>query len=221
VTKDGTSMAAPHVAGVVALMLHKNPNLTRLQIRDLLMNNTSPKGDSSADQDLGWGSGRLDAKKVMDKVTQVNAPVPRVIEAEVEDPFATLHAQVLATDRGPQFQRLFDRYAQEVWELVQHNKRVATIWHRCYGPIWVRLALRAAHAPDLIVPAAVEGLSLAEGARRFATALARYGSPELRRDLLALAPDIGRIQGGVSLSALIDELGNRVSPAPQIEAASA
>ncbi len=221
VTKDGTSMAAPHVAGVVALMLHKNPSLTRIQIRDLLTANTNPKGDSSADQDLGWGSGRLDAKKVVDQVTQVNAPVPRVIEAEVEDPFAALHEWVLATDRGPHYQRLFDRYAQEVWSLIQNNRRVATIWHRCYGPIWVRLALRAAHAPGLIVPAEVEELPLQEGARRFAAALTRYGSPELRRDLLALAPDIGRIKGGVSLSELIDDLGNRVSEMPQAEAAPA
>jgi hypothetical protein len=203
------------------LMLHKNPNLTRTDIRNLLMANTNPKGDSSADQDLGWGNGRLDAKKVMDKVTQVNPPVPRTIEAEVPDPLAALHHHVLATDRGPQFQRLFDRYAQEVWSLIQNNRRVATIWHRCYGPIWVRLALRAAHAPDLIVPSDVEGLPLHEGARRFAAALTRYGSPELRRDLLALAPDIGRIKGGVSLSKLIDDLGARVSQMPAAEAAPA
>ena len=127
----------------------------------------------------------------MDKVTQVNAPVTRT--ALADDPLTQLHQHVLATERGPQFQRLFDRYAKEVWTLIQNNRRVATVWHRCCGPIWVRLALRAAHAPDVEVPAAVDDLSLQEGARRFAAALARYGSPELRRDLLALAPDIGRV----------------------------
>jgi subtilisin family serine protease len=219
VDKNGTSMAAPHVAGVVALMLHKNPNLTRTEIRNLLTVNTSPKGDSSADEDLGWGGGRLDAKKVMDKVTQVNPPVTRT--ALADDPLTQLHERVLATERGPQLQRLFDRYANEVWTLIQNNRRVATVWHRCRGPIWVRLALRAVHAPDVEVPSAVEGLSLQEGARRFAAALVRYGSPELRRDLIALAPDIGRIKGGMSLSDLIDDLGNRVSQTPQAEAAPA
>jgi subtilisin family serine protease len=219
VDKNGTSMAAPHVAGVVALMLHKDPNLTHLAIRNLLIANTNPKGDSSADQDLGWGGGRLDAKKVMDKVTQVNAPVTRT--ALADDPLTQLHQRVLATERGPQLQRLFDRYANEVWTLIQNNRRVATVWHRCRGPIWVRLALRAAHAPDVEVPAAVDDLSLQEGARRFAAALARYGSPELRRDLLALAPDITRIKGGVSLSEIIDDLGNRVSQTPEADAAPA
>ena len=36
VDKSGTSMSAPHITGLVALMLHKNPNLTHTDIKNLL-----------------------------------------------------------------------------------------------------------------------------------------------------------------------------------------
>lgn len=49
---NGTSMAAPHVAGVVALMLSANPYLTDVQVRDIITGTAVPliNGWSSSDQ---------------------------------------------------------------------------------------------------------------------------------------------------------------------------
>jgi serine protease AprX len=42
VTASGTSFSAPHVAGVIALMLEVNPNLNPAQIRDILQRTATP-----------------------------------------------------------------------------------------------------------------------------------------------------------------------------------
>jgi subtilisin family serine protease len=42
--KDGTSMASPHVAGVVALMLSANPNLTSAQVRQIVTESAVSQG---------------------------------------------------------------------------------------------------------------------------------------------------------------------------------
>jgi subtilisin family serine protease len=41
-TISGTSMAAPHVAGAMALILAANPSFTSQQVRDALVNNATP-----------------------------------------------------------------------------------------------------------------------------------------------------------------------------------
>ena len=62
----GTSMAAPHVAGTVALMLDKNPALTRTQVKQILI-------DTAEDGGAGWrktfGYGKLRTKLAVDAVT--------------------------------------------------------------------------------------------------------------------------------------------------------
>lgn len=66
VAMSGTSMAAPYIAGTVALMLDANPDLTPAQVRANLTKTAGDWGKSGPDSD--WGAGRVktfDAVKVV------------------------------------------------------------------------------------------------------------------------------------------------------------
>jgi len=209
VSKSGTSMSAPHIAGVIALMLHKDPTLTHTQIKAALTANAAPKpSDSTSAEDLGWGSGKVDVKKTVDAETQINPPVPKLAVPQ-PDALDALHEQLLATERGAELAGLYDKHAGEVWGLINRNKRVATVWHRCRGPVWVRLALRSAYAPNMRVPLEANGLSLYEGIQRFGAILNRYASAAFRQDLERYASDFALVRDGMSLQEMIEAVGNR------------
>jgi subtilisin family serine protease len=52
---DGTSMASPHVAGVAALVLSANPDLTSQQVREILASTAEDLGAAGRDNLYGWG----------------------------------------------------------------------------------------------------------------------------------------------------------------------
>jgi serine protease len=60
---QGTSMATPHVSGVVALLLALDSSLTPTQIRHALESTAEDKGDFGRDNVYGWGL--MDAKAAL------------------------------------------------------------------------------------------------------------------------------------------------------------
>lgn len=59
---DGTSMAAPHVAGVAALVLSANKNLTPGQVRAILSSTAAPLGPNLENE---YGAGNIQADKAV------------------------------------------------------------------------------------------------------------------------------------------------------------
>ena len=58
---QGTSMACPFVAGLVALLLERDPKLDPDAVKDLLRTNSSIPGKAPGTWDLKWGYGLVDA----------------------------------------------------------------------------------------------------------------------------------------------------------------
>ena len=56
---EGTSMAAPHVSGVAALLLARNPNATSVQLRERITRTALPRSAEQCPRPCG--AGLLDA----------------------------------------------------------------------------------------------------------------------------------------------------------------
>jgi len=68
---SGTSMSSPHVAGVVALMLDKNPDLTVDEVKNGLYSTAITIGTGNFD-----GNGRVDAYAAVSSVSDGGGPYP-------------------------------------------------------------------------------------------------------------------------------------------------
>ncbi|MFJ7729594.1 S8 family serine peptidase [Neobacillus sp. NPDC097160] len=66
---SGTSMASPVVAGVAALVLSQNPDLTAKQVVDSLLYSADDLGPAGRDDDYGYGL--VNAKKAINYITPV------------------------------------------------------------------------------------------------------------------------------------------------------
>ena len=88
---QGTSMATPHVAGVVALMLAKNPNLTPDEVEARLKSSARPFPAACS----GCGAGIVDASAAIDAATG-STFTPTLNEAEANNTLGTANAVSLA-----------------------------------------------------------------------------------------------------------------------------
>jgi len=76
---SGTSMATPHVAGTVALMLQKNPFLTTVEIDSILQVTAVDLGPAGKDMD--FGAGRIDALNAVNATPPPGAPTVPIIRS--------------------------------------------------------------------------------------------------------------------------------------------
>jgi len=72
----GTSMSAPHVAGVVALMLSIDPQLTASRIKSILIDTATQDTFTGGVPNMSWGWGKVNALAAVETVTSSTTPEP-------------------------------------------------------------------------------------------------------------------------------------------------
>jgi len=101
---QGTSMATPHVAGVVALMLSVDPSLTPAQVKSYLQSSARafPAGSYCATSGIGLcGSGLLDAAGALSAISVAPPTVVITTPYQVVAPNATVSLAGSATAHPP------------------------------------------------------------------------------------------------------------------------
>jgi serine protease len=85
---QGTSMAAPHVAGVLALMKWANPALTGAQLENLIRSGAISEDLGDPGKDNSFGVGLINAKKAVDAaiaaIAAPGVPAPPVVAGKIE-----------------------------------------------------------------------------------------------------------------------------------------
>lgn len=81
----GTSFAAPHVAGVIALMLSVNPALDIESISDILVRTAVPISEQNPGNWQYLGAGKLDAGKAMDEIRKNNEIITEPTDTDIPD----------------------------------------------------------------------------------------------------------------------------------------
>ena len=76
---------------------------------------------------------------------------------------------------------IVNSHVVEVMQMIETNKKFATLWHRNHGPEVMKRLREAIPARNERIPTLIQGRSLVELATNILETLKRFGSPELAK----------------------------------------
>ncbi len=212
---NGTSMSAPHITGVVALMLQKNPSLGIDEIRTQLTGAARAPGHGGATPNNQWGHGKVDAQAAVAAVPApaggggggptITADMPKLTPGfrrlprrpplrpvgpltGLQPVLARLRETALSSEDGELCAALVSRHFSEARGLINTNRKLATLWHLGQGPLLLRHTLERVRYPLIERPDELSDPDYERRVMRFIAALGRYGSSELQEDIEHYAP---------------------------------
>ena len=191
--QGGTSVSAPHVAGIVALLFQLKPQLTFDQARTALVATSRPPDPGTAPTlpNDDWGAGVVDAEaaaqyaQTHNRARLLSLPEGATWPAEIPTPkrISALRTRLSGDPAGLILSALMSTHYDEVKRLVNSNRRILIVWHRMGGPDLIGRAMRYADGGALELPVEVSGRPLSEWLERMLALLDKYGSGPLRADI--------------------------------------
>jgi subtilisin family serine protease len=214
---QGTSMAAPHVTGVAALMFAQDPALSADDVKRLIKDNARAAPLLPA----GWpdgaflfGAGLIDAflcafqahESAEARAGGGGARIPP--NPFMGAPQPVRHPWEEFEDRLRQWERLFGKrpawqlcaflvstHFDEVKRLIDTNRRVAAVWQRHGGPALSRRIVLDRADPDPLLPERIDDKPVLTLIDRLVTILERYGSVALKADVMRYRDFVRRLPG--------------------------
>jgi subtilisin family serine protease len=157
----GTSSACPLVAGVAALVLSVNPDLSAAEVMEILVNNTDKITDAEPDPVLGlrkgtygndghsdwFGFGKVNAAKAVEAARQREAPTPEPEPATEGVHIIAALVNPAGREAGAERIMLFNASSEDVnlgnWEIEDARGRIDRLndyWLRAGSVVRVGLA---------------------------------------------------------------------------------
>lgn len=107
-----------------------------------------------------------------------------------EEKLREAYSAIVATQVGAELVSAARQHADEAQQLVNSNKRVATVWHRNHGPLIVQAALDSLQSPDCPRPREIEGKPVKACLQAIHKVFMRYASSAFAEDLRRMGMQI-------------------------------